>query len=142
MSRVPARKTPKSYSSSLKPLNKISISIGAWYTGLDFYKRQQEAKEEAETIKRVQREEELKTVLLSKIHLALNQNYYFQTEGKTTTAVVIPVPRKLRDELDEILKHKEFLGYNIEVTKTVKDAQHLFESFPIFLKVSDKVGVS
>lgn len=90
---------------------------------------------------RLEREENLKTILLYHIYndLVKNRNKAIREHKQVARTIIIEVEREFEDILDNVIRGKDFLSYNIDRIQENGDMLLAQPNLPMRLKVSKKV---
>ena len=65
----------------------------------------------------MKKDEMLKDLILSQIYRELLHNTSMKEKGETCKSIVLSIDAGYKYSLDRVLKHKDFLPYNIEKVK-------------------------
>lgn len=123
----------------LTPAMKVYAGIMSKIHSSKMYKQEINRKVEANAIKKMQQDEILKEMLLSKIYKELNSNATLKPEGKVCSSMVISVEASQKHSLDRVLKQSEFLPYKIEFIEENRDIRLAFKNMPYLIRVSKKI---
>lgn len=126
---------------SLGYMERIITSIRYQINQSKYFARKRRKLEEQETMIRLEREENLKTILLYYIYnnLVKNKNKAIRQHKQVAKTIVIEVEREFNDILDTVIKGKDFLSYNIKKIEENPDMLLAQPNLPMRLKISKKV---
>lgn len=124
--------------SRLSPMQRLSVALTTWYRSGELYKRKLNRKLEQEFREKVKREELVKDLLMSQIHLQLTQNEEMGKRGLVCSEATIVIDRKQEKALREVVKHKEFISYNIKILDCHPDLLRSYAEIPLLVKVTTK----
>lgn len=122
----------------LSPIMKIYAGIMVRWRESASYKRKLNKSLEAEAIARMKKDEQLKQMLLAQIHRELNNNTILREEGKVCKSIIISVAASHNSSLTRVLKHKDFLPYEIRRVPETEDFRKAFKDMPYLIEVSKK----
>lgn len=123
----------------LSPVMKVYAGIMVRWRESSAYKRKLDKSLEAEAIMRMQKDEQLKQILLAQIHRELNTNTNLKQEGKVCKSIVISVAASHNKSLTRVLNHKDFLPYEIKRIPENEDIRKAFKDMPYLIEVSKKL---
>ena len=123
---------------NLKPIQKIEAGLIAMWHNTEMYKVELNKKVEESNINQIQQDEKLKNVILAMIYRELIQNKTLSSENTSCESIIISVDARHSQSLKRVLKHKDFLAYNVSIVDEDADIRKAFKSMPILLKVSKK----
>ena len=123
----------------LKPTMKIYAGIITKWRQTKFYQTAARNRAEAEYTRQVQRDENLKSLLLAQMYRELTNNTTLQSRGEVCQEIILEVNNDYRDSLDRILTHRDFIAYDISRVDENEDIRKAFNNMPILLRVSKKV---
>ena len=69
----------------------------------------------------------------------LNRNTSLAQHDTKCTEIVLSVNAKYKDSLGRIMKHKDFISFNLELIEESSDMRKAFSNMPILIKISKKV---
>ena len=126
---------------SLGYAERIITSIRYQFNQSKYFTRRRRKLEEQKTMIRLEREENLKTILLYHIYndLVKNRNKAIRQHKQVAKTIVIEVEREFEDILDNVIKGKDFLSYNIYRIQENPDMLLAQPNLPIRLRISKKV---
>jgi len=84
-------------------------------------------------------DEQLKETILAYVHAELNRNTSLAQHDTKCTEIVLSVNAKYKDSLGRIMKHKDFISFNLELIEESSDMRKAFSNMPILIKISKKV---
>lgn len=124
---------------SLPPLQKIVVGAVKGYKSRESYKKKEERRLEAENRLRIEREEQLKEEILTDIYRDLINNVTLKEKGLVCKEVRLLIDRDREKELREVIRHKEFVSFNIRVEEVDKDLLRSFPKLKILIVITEKV---
>lgn len=126
---------------SLGYSERIITSIRYQINQSKYFARRRRKLEEQKTMIRLEREENLKTILLYHIYndLVKNRNKAIREHKQVARTIIIEVEREFEDILDNVIRGKDFLSYNIDRIQENGDMLLAQPNLPMRLKVSKKV---
>lgn len=123
----------------LTPAMKIYAGVMSKIHSSKMYRQEVNKKVEASVVKKMQQDEILKEMLLSKIYKELHSNTTLGADGKVCASMVISVDASQKHSLDRVLEQSEFLPYKIEAVKENADIRLAFKNMPYLIRVSKKI---
>lgn len=73
------------------------------------------------------------------LNAELNRNTSLAQHDTKCTEIVLSVNAKYKDSLGRIMKHKDFISFNLELIEESSDMRKAFSNMPILIKISKKV---
>lgn len=122
----------------LSPVMKIYAGFMSKMMETKFYKTALNKRKEEEYALRTQRDERLKEVLLAVIYRELNSNETMKEYEEECVEMIVCVKSNFIHSLDRIIRHKEFLPYDIVKVEEEADLRVAFPDMPILLCISKK----
>lgn len=123
----------------LSPLMKIYAGVVTQWHETDVYKRKLNKSLENDAIQQMQKDDRLKEVLLAQVFRELNANTQLEGEGKVCKSIVVSVEAKYKKSLDRVLKHKDFLPYQIRYVEENEDLRKAFSDMPYLLRIEKRM---
>lgn len=123
----------------LSPVMKIYAGFLTMWYNTSFYKTGLHKRQEDENIRMMQRDENLKDLLLAQIYNELINNRTLNERGEECSVVYLSVDSKYRKSLERVIHHKDFLPYDVEIVQENSDLRLAFHDMPYLLKVSKKI---
>lgn len=123
----------------LSPLMKIYAGIVVRWRETEFYRRKLNRSLEDEAVLQMQKDEQLKEILLAQIFKELGSNSRLESEGKQCKSIVISVEAKYHKSLERVLKHRDFLPYRITFVSENADLRKAFKDMPYLLSVEKRL---
>lgn len=116
----------------LSPLEKISVAFRISWRGTRFYQINEARKKNQANKERLERQEALKLDTLERLYLEFHKG--------NADSVVLRFPRVNKDDLLEILAHRDFVGYRIEFLYCHPDLEYLLGSdLPLMVKFTQNL---
>ena len=119
----------------LDPYMKVYAGIMAKYHSSEFYRKKLNKKLEESAIRQMQNDDTLKNAILAKIYRELELNKTLQNDEKLCSGVTISVDPAQKNALDRILRHRDFLPYEIERIPENADIRLAFYDMPYMIRV-------
>jgi hypothetical protein len=123
----------------LSPLQKILVALRREYRDTKYYRNKMEREMEKDYRQRTAKEERLKEIILTQVHEELIRNTEMSKRGLTCAAIQFAVARHFEDTLREIVKHKEFISFDIRFIPCNKDLLRSFNKIPVLIEVRLKM---
>lgn len=123
----------------LSPAFKIYAGLITKWHSSKYYRTASARRLEAGYILQSQKDDKLKEILLALIYKELAANTSLKPLTHVCNEMVIAVKAEYKDSLFRVLKHKDFLSYNIKLVAENKDLRQAFKDMPILIEVSKKV---
>lgn len=123
----------------LTPAMKIYAGIASRWHDSDTYKRRVEKRLEETHAASVQKDERLKEALLVQIFKELDNNQSLGEKGEVCDSLILCVQSQYIYSLDRVLRHKDFLPYEIEKIDEDTDLRTAFKDMPILIRVKKKL---
>lgn len=111
----------------LSPLEKISVAFRITWRESRFYKMSEARRQNIENKKRLERQESLKLDILERLYRQ------FYKEG--AEFVVLRFDGSSREDLYEVLSHRDFVGYRFDVLYCHPDLEYLLgKDLPVMVE--------
>lgn len=123
----------------LKPADKIIAGFVSQWHQTKFYKNMMKRESEQEFARLTKMDEQLKETILAYVHAELNRNTSLAQHDTKCTEIVLSINAKYKDSLGRIMKHKDFISFNLELIEESSDMRKAFSNMPILIKISKKV---
>lgn len=123
----------------LSPTMKIYAGIVSKWHESDMYKQKCSKSLEAANIARMQKDENLKNILLAQIFKAFSGDTGTAGAAGDCKSVVLRIDAAYKKSLDRVLKNRDFLSYDIEFVEENPDIRKAFVNMPYLLRVSKKL---
>ena len=123
----------------LPPLKKISAALLVKYRESNWYQKAEFRRREQQYAIQSQRDESLKEIILAYIFKELYQNTKLSSKGDVCEELTLKIDIRYRDSLDRVLKHKDFILYDIREISEDADARVAFPKMPILISIRKKV---
>lgn len=123
----------------LSPWMKIYAGVVSRWHDSTFYKNKMERRLEEAHAATVQKDERLKEALLVQIFKELDNNQTLGEKGEICNSIVLCVQSQFIYSLDRVIKHKDFLPYEIEKIEEERDLRMAFNDMPVLVRVKKKL---
>lgn len=123
----------------LSTVEKITTSIRISFRNTKMAKNRRQREIENAYRKSVEEEDGLKSVLLQRIYNELVRNNFLGKKGLHTKDITLAVDARMEDVLRRIIKHKDFVSYDIVILEPNPDVKKCFLDTPILVNVRKKV---
>lgn len=122
----------------LSPAMKIYAGVITKVHETKFYKSYLQKHLEKEHMEQMKRDEKLKDFLLALLYRELTANNTLSKKGLTCSSIIVSIDSEYQESLDRVLKHKDFILYDISRVEEEGDIRAAFSNMPILLSVSKK----
>lgn len=123
----------------LSPVEKLTTSIRISFRNTKIAKNRRQREIEEEYRRSVEEEDGLKSALLKRIYSELVKNNFLGKKGLHTKDITLAVDARMKDVLNRVITHKDFVSYDITVLQPNKDVVECFPDVPILINVRKKV---
>lgn len=123
----------------LAPLKKIYAAVLVKYRESKWYTKAENRRLEQQYAIQAQKDERLKELILAYVFKELSQNAKLKEKGDVCEELVLKVDSKYRDSLNRILKHKDFILYDIHEIQENPDVRLAFPKMPILISIKRKM---
>ena len=123
----------------LSPMMKIYAGIMAKWHESKAYKTNLNKSIEAAHYAAIQREDRLKDILLALVYKELMTNATLDSKGEKCVEIVVSVEQEYEEALQNIIKSKDFLPYDIKFIEENVDIRRAFRTMPILISIKKKV---
>lgn len=131
----------------LEPIDKIKAGVLTQWKNTNMYKKYKKRQTEAAFLQQIQRDENVKSYLLSIIYSELNKNETLKSHNVSCESIVIEIKQEYEESLARLFptlfnksgdNHKDFLSFDIERIPENADLRRAFKDMPILLRCSKK----
>lgn len=122
----------------LTPFQKIYVGIMTKWRNSDYYRTKVNKQLEEEYAKEVQRDEQLKELILVQIYKELMNNNTLGERGDICKTITLAINYKSKSSLERIISAKDFLQYNMEIVPENPDVRRAYYDMPVLLRISKK----
>lgn len=132
-----------------KPVNLVKLSkfdrilysaLEAYHNNPFYLRRVAETVEKEEERKR-QLREHLTDGLLSVIYNQITMNQILKTKNEKCIAVLIEIPSKYTQFIDDVISTSDFIAYDMQHIKPNRDASKFSKDLPHLVKISQRKEV-
>lgn len=123
----------------LSPMMKIYAGVVSMYRDSEAYKRGLQKKVDAAKVMQMQKDDQLKQVILATAIREFGKNSQMFSEGKVCESIIISLSKEYKPSFDRITGHYDFLPYNLEIIPENEDIRKAFSDMPYLVRISKKL---
>lgn len=124
--------------SKLSPWQEVVVGAAKGYRSRERFQQRLERQLEKEHKLRISREESLKEDVLTFVYGELVEGRTMKAKGLVARKIQLTIPRSYEKELREIVKHREFVSFEMHIEEVDPDILRSFPTVKILLTVVER----